>query len=417
MIPFFNDLALQSPLPLRFELLIHRCKVLVFRDALRTLGHLGTLSDPSTHITAMISGLTELLLQKTGRSIATIAATVDTCRQNHHACLEVELLLVGIEMQLISNAVRPTHLHVPVTSAFERISTLSAKYHRTAGEFTGYALELQAFASGFHKVAPEHGKEHHANYEKWGRHIVGHLKKCENGHLYSGETVNFCPECGPVREKAMEYEKQLAFGEEAIEAVKRRIKSLAIYSKAIPSAQASFGKDPANKPYNSKGADRPRPTEQTQRKDVHTAGCQSNTAPADTKSIDTSQSKKAQIMTSLHSVQKENYTAGTARQAATLTKPVADATPRPDFTAPGPAIVPVQGTSHGTIMTPQQRWKNWHIEEGNQMRLARKEHERAMSTNAGRQVIETASEAGSEKQARMEGKTVEKDNEKKGPGL
>ena len=416
MIPFFNDLALQSPLPLRFELLIHRCKVLVFRDALRTLGHLGTLSDPSTHITAMISGLTELLLQKTGRSIATIAATVDTCRQNHHACLEVELLLVGIEMQLISNAVRPTHLHVPVTSAFERISTLSAKYHRTAGEFTGYALELQAFASGFHKVAPEHGKEHHANYEKWGRHIVGHLKKCENGHLYSGETFKFCPECGPVREKAMEYEKQLAVGEGAIEAVKKRIESLAIYSKAIPSAQASVGKDPASNPYNSKRADRPRPTEQTQRKEVHT-GCQSKKAPIDTKSTDTSQSKKEQITTSLHSVQKKKYTLGTAKQAAVLTKPVTGAAPRPDVAAPGLAIVPVQDTSHGTTITPQQRWKNWHIEEEVRMRLARKEHEQAMSAYARRQINETVSEPGVEKQAGKEENGVEKDNEKKGPGL
>lgn len=85
-------------------------------------------------------------------------------------------------------------------------------YPHTAGRYLAAAHAMRKYQSNPDVTAiPKYTNR--AAEKGWGSHVLGQLKTCESGHLYSGGSfAEGCPECGKqVELPEVEYTKSAQF--------------------------------------------------------------------------------------------------------------------------------------------------------------------------------------------------------------
>ncbi|KAH0543462.1 hypothetical protein FGG08_002227 [Glutinoglossum americanum] len=198
---------------LRFRLLYFRCRLTTLNEGLATARFLRQQRDPTKTLQGIGLGLYMLMRQHVHEYAEEIDKHISGCNERQLKSLEVEFRLVqscfvGCANQVEHNLLRHK---IDNKTSFDRVTELIQAYPDTAGRLKDIVNPIQRFADGSPLRGPLHellgGKDIH---QELGRHKIGYLAHCENGHPYSTKTFKHCPECGPKASPLIDYNAMLA---------------------------------------------------------------------------------------------------------------------------------------------------------------------------------------------------------------
>ena len=180
---------------LRFDLLFFRCRLAILQEALRMSDFLKPLNDPSQQIQALAQGLRTMTSQESVRNVVAAEEAIGKCEGRKLCCLEVELCLVQLSLHIVARS-SGVNSKMNIDKSCERVMKLCRQYPDTAGKFLKSYRNLERSLKTFQPLVSLYTVDTAETWRRWGRHVVGHLSKCRNGHPYSTATFDGCPDCG-----------------------------------------------------------------------------------------------------------------------------------------------------------------------------------------------------------------------------
>lgn len=153
------------------------------------------LNDPSQQIQALAQGLRTLTSQESVRNVVVAEEAIGKCEGRKTFCLEVELRLIQLSFHIVART-SGVNSKMDTEKCSERVLKVCRQYPDTAGKFLKSYRNLGRCLKNYQALVPLYTVETAEIWRRWGRHVVGHLRKCKYGHPYSTATFDGCPDCG-----------------------------------------------------------------------------------------------------------------------------------------------------------------------------------------------------------------------------
>lgn len=182
------------PFKLRHDLLYHKCRLVTLQEAVNMRKFMLPFAEALPHVKMLVDGLLLITLEQAADNINAMDLLIAEAGSTQLKSLEVELRLIQISFYMILHALEVKH-DLDTKASLRRIVKTCNYYPIAAGPYIRSYRLLQSFCNGREPPRKLFGRESRQYWWKWGRHEVGHLTSCPNGHPYSGKTFDECPEC------------------------------------------------------------------------------------------------------------------------------------------------------------------------------------------------------------------------------
>ena len=155
----------------------------------------------------LAQGLRAVTIPNIVDKLASIKDCIAACEQKGLKRLEVELRLMRLASNIFLDSSGFENVLVTADEELAITENICVEYPHSAGllqqscamvqnSFHGHIKDLRRSLAEriFH---PIYTKSTTRAWWKWPMWEHGNLRKCENGHPYSGASMRYCPECGP----------------------------------------------------------------------------------------------------------------------------------------------------------------------------------------------------------------------------
>ncbi|KAA6416394.1 MAG: hypothetical protein FRX48_01114 [Lasallia pustulata] len=200
------------PFELRFDLLYHKCRLVTLQEAVNMQKVMSPHAEALPHVKTLVDGLLMITTEQATDNIKALDLLFAKASSAQLKSLEVELRLVQISFYVVLRALGVKH-DLDITASLQQVAKTCNRYRTAAGPYIRSYRLLKSFCDGMEPPRKLFGQETRQYWWKWGRHEVGFLTSCANGHPYSSKTFNGCPECegktAQVEPEPVDYSKYL----------------------------------------------------------------------------------------------------------------------------------------------------------------------------------------------------------------
>lgn len=182
------------PFKLRYDLLYHKCRLVTLQEAVNMRKFMSPFAEALPHVKLLVDGLLLITIEQAADNINAMDLLITEADSSQLKSLEVELRLIQISFYMVLHALGVKH-DLDTKASLRRIVKTCNYYPTAAGPYIRSYRLLNSFCNGMEPPRKLFGRESRQYWWKWGRHEVGHLTSCPNGHPYSSKTFDECPEC------------------------------------------------------------------------------------------------------------------------------------------------------------------------------------------------------------------------------
>ena len=182
------------PFKLRYDLLYYRCRLVTLQEAVNMREFMSPFAEALPHVKTLVDGLQLITIEQAAENIEALGVVLAQADSAQLKSLEVELRLVQISFYMILRTLGVKH-DLDINGCLRNILKTCNRYRGVAGPYMRSYRLLKSYVEGMEIPRKLFGREARQYWWKWGRHQVGSLASCLNGHPYSSKTFDECPEC------------------------------------------------------------------------------------------------------------------------------------------------------------------------------------------------------------------------------
>lgn len=193
--PTVDEIDIIHPYRLRFDVLLHRARLIVLEESSRMIVPLANTTNVSKHSVVMIEGMRKMTIREATERIEDLCNVVAECEARKLSRLEAEARLIQICFHFVvrDNGARST---LKVDDSMDKVLKLCQRFPDTAGALLNIYNAIREVLLG-RRFRPNIYTPGARNvWWKQPKHETGNLLHCSNGHPYSGHNGKNCPECG-----------------------------------------------------------------------------------------------------------------------------------------------------------------------------------------------------------------------------
>ena len=182
------------PFKLRYHLLYHKCRLVTLQEAVKMRNVMSPFAEALPHVKTLVDGLLLITIEQATDNIEALDLLLTEAGSVQLKSLEVEFRLVQISFFMVLHALGVKH-SLDTKASLRQVLKTCNYYPAAAGPYLRSYRLLKSFCNGMDAPRKLFGRETRQYWWKWGRHEVGYLTSCPNGHPYSSKTFDECPEC------------------------------------------------------------------------------------------------------------------------------------------------------------------------------------------------------------------------------
>ena len=182
------------PFILRFDLLYYKCRLVTLQEAVKMRKSMSPFAEALPHVKRLVYGLLLITTEQATDNIKALGLLLVAADSAQLQSLNVELRLIQISFYMVLYVLGVGH-DLDVRASLQQVLKTCNYYPAAAGPYLRSHRLLKSFCNGGEAPRKLFGRETRQYWWKWGRHEVGYLTSCSNGHPYSSKTFEECPEC------------------------------------------------------------------------------------------------------------------------------------------------------------------------------------------------------------------------------